>query len=195
MDPRSGVKNYVRLSVFLERHPDRSRRSFVVWKRRSRLHTSLPRMGKGDRVSGARVLSYAAQMHLSFPVQPSVFHAMSALSAPSGHLPRMGKGDRSAVDRVLSYAAQMRLSFPVLPSVFHAMSALSAPAGRLPPEGKTDDAGIASSHKTFGHRLIYICAAPPFRMSRARKALNCAKSGTLHGRSCFCFSFPTCVII
>ena len=24
MDPRSGVKNYVRLSVFLERHPDRS---------------------------------------------------------------------------------------------------------------------------------------------------------------------------
>ena len=67
MDPRSGVKDYVRLSVFLERHPDRSRRSFVVWKRRSRLHTSLPRMGKGDRVSGARVLSYAAQMRLSFP--------------------------------------------------------------------------------------------------------------------------------
>ncbi len=150
MDPRSGVKNYVRLSVFLERHPDRSRRSFVVWKRRSRLHTSLPRMGKGDRVSGARVLSYAAQMHLSFPVQPSVFHTMSALSAP---------------------------------------------AGRLPPEGKTDDAGIASSHKTFGHRLIYICAAPPFRMSRAGKALNCAKSGMLHGLPCFCFSFPTCAII
>ena len=24
MDPRSGVKDYVRLSVFLERHPDRS---------------------------------------------------------------------------------------------------------------------------------------------------------------------------
>ncbi len=150
MDPRSGVKNYVRLSVFLERHPDRSGGSFVVWKRRSRLHTSLPRMGKGDRVSGARVLSYAAQM---------------------------------------------RLSFPVLPSVFHAMSVLSAPAGRLPPEGKTDDARIASSHKTFGHRLIYICAAPPFRMSRVRKALKCAKSGTLHGRSCFCFSFPTCAII
>ena len=110
-------------------------------------------------------------------------------------LPRMGKGDRSAVDRVLSYAAQMRLSFPVLPAVFHAMSALSAPAGRLPPEGKTDDAGIASSHKTFGHRLIYICAAPPFRMSRAGKALKCAKSGTLYGLPCFCFSFPTCAII
>ena len=38
-----------------------------------------------------RVLSYAAQMHLSFPVQPSVFHAMSALSAPSGRLPPEGK--------------------------------------------------------------------------------------------------------
>ena len=36
-------------------------------RRRSRLNTSLPRMGKGDRVSGARVLSYAAQMRLSFP--------------------------------------------------------------------------------------------------------------------------------
>ena len=36
-------------------------------RRQSRLHISLPRMGKGDRVSGARVLSLAAQMHLSFP--------------------------------------------------------------------------------------------------------------------------------
>ena len=38
-----------------------------------------------------RVLSYAAQMHLSFPVQPSVFHTMSALSAPAGRLPPEGK--------------------------------------------------------------------------------------------------------
>ena len=37
MDPRSGVKNDVRLSVFLERHPDRSGGSFVVWKRLRRL--------------------------------------------------------------------------------------------------------------------------------------------------------------
>ena len=36
-------------------------------RRRSRYYTSLPRMGKEDRVSGARVLSYAAQMRLSFP--------------------------------------------------------------------------------------------------------------------------------
>ena len=33
MDPRSGVKDYVRLSVFLERHPGRSGGSFVVWRR------------------------------------------------------------------------------------------------------------------------------------------------------------------
>jgi len=30
MDPRGGVKDYVRLSVFLERHPDRSGGIFVV---------------------------------------------------------------------------------------------------------------------------------------------------------------------
>ena len=37
MDPRSGVKDYVRLSVFLERHPDRSGGSFVVWRQLRRL--------------------------------------------------------------------------------------------------------------------------------------------------------------
>ena len=37
MDPRSGVKDYVRLSVFLERHPDQSGGSFVVWRRLRRL--------------------------------------------------------------------------------------------------------------------------------------------------------------
>ena len=35
-------------------------------RRRSRYHTSLPRVGKGDRVSGARVLSLDTQMRLSF---------------------------------------------------------------------------------------------------------------------------------
>ena len=39
----------------------------LIKKRQSRYHTSLPRMGKGDRISGARVLSYAEQMRLSFP--------------------------------------------------------------------------------------------------------------------------------
>ena len=32
MDPRSGVKDYVRLPVSLKRHPDRSGGSFVVWR-------------------------------------------------------------------------------------------------------------------------------------------------------------------
>ena len=59
MDPRSGVKNYVRLSVFLERHPDRSGGSFVVWKRLRRLFrgwypriASLPLEGKVPRRGG-----------------------------------------------------------------------------------------------------------------------------------------------
>ena len=48
-------------------------------------------MGKADRVSGARLLSLAAQMRLSFPVLPSVFHNRVTLSAPAGHLPLEGK--------------------------------------------------------------------------------------------------------
>ena len=48
-------------------------------------------MGKEERVSGARVLSLAAQMRLSFPVLPSVFHTIVTLSAPAGHLPLEGK--------------------------------------------------------------------------------------------------------
>ncbi len=50
-------------------------------RRQSHCHTSLPRMGKGDRVSGARVLSYAAQMRLSFHYTTSVFHTIVTLSA------------------------------------------------------------------------------------------------------------------
>ena len=37
MDPRSGVKDYVRLPVSLKRHPDRSGGIFVVWRRLRRL--------------------------------------------------------------------------------------------------------------------------------------------------------------
>ena len=40
-------------------------------RRQSRCHTSLPRMGKVDRVSGARVLSYAEQMRRAFPYTTS----------------------------------------------------------------------------------------------------------------------------
>ena len=60
-------------------------------KRRSRLYTSLPRMGKRDRVSGTRVLSLAAQMRHAFPILPTVFHTIVTLSAPTGHLPLEGK--------------------------------------------------------------------------------------------------------
>ena len=63
----------------------------LIKKRRSRYHTSLLRAGKGDCVSGARVLSYAEQMRLSFPVLPTVFHTIVTLSAPVGHLPLLGK--------------------------------------------------------------------------------------------------------
>ena len=63
----------------------------LIKKRRSRYHTSLLRAGKGDCVSGARVLSYAEQMRLSFPVLPTVFHAIFTLSAPAWHLPLEGK--------------------------------------------------------------------------------------------------------
>ena len=63
----------------------------LIKKRRSRYHTSLPRVGKRDRISGARVLSLAAQMRLSFPVLPAVFHTIVTPSAPAGHLPLEGK--------------------------------------------------------------------------------------------------------
>ena len=43
------------------------------------------------------------------------------------------------------------------PTPFHTATALSAPSGHLPLEGKADDTSIAAVHKTFGHRLIYIC--------------------------------------
>ena len=59
VDPRSGVKAYVRLSVFLERHPDRSGGSFFVWRRLRRLFrrgysriVSLPLEGKVPRRGG-----------------------------------------------------------------------------------------------------------------------------------------------
>ena len=48
------------------RHPERRKK-----RRQSYYHTSLPRMGKVDRVSGARVLSYAEQMRRAFPYTTS----------------------------------------------------------------------------------------------------------------------------
>ena len=40
-----------------------------------------------NKKGGVRVLSYAAQMRLSFHYTTSVFHTIVTLSAPAGHLP------------------------------------------------------------------------------------------------------------
>ena len=56
----------------------------LIKKRRSRYHTSLLRAGKGDCISGARVLSQAAQMHLSFPYTTSCLSCHSHPIRPCG---------------------------------------------------------------------------------------------------------------
>ena len=53
-------------------------------KRQSRYHTSLPRIGKGDRVIGARVLSYAEQMRLSFSCTTNCLSCHSHPIRPCG---------------------------------------------------------------------------------------------------------------
>ena len=63
-----------------------------IKKRQSRLHTSLPRMGKGDRVSGARVLSLAAQMRLSFPCTTNCLSYHSHPIRPCGAPSPRGEG-------------------------------------------------------------------------------------------------------
>ena len=59
----------------------------LIKKRQSRYHTSLPRTGKGDRVSGSRVLSLAAQMRRAFPCTTSCLsyhsHPIRPFGAPS----------------------------------------------------------------------------------------------------------------
>ena len=60
-------------------------------RRQSRYHISLPRMGKGDRVSGARVLSLAAQMRLSFHYTTIYLSYHVCPIRPCGHLPLEGK--------------------------------------------------------------------------------------------------------
>ncbi len=61
-------------------------------RRRSRHHISLPRMGKGDRVSGARVLSLAAQMRLSSPYTPFCLSYHSHPICPCGAPSPRGEG-------------------------------------------------------------------------------------------------------
>ena len=61
-------------------------------KRQSRYHTSLPRIGKGDRVSGARVLSYAEQMRLSFSCTTNCLSCHSHPIRPCGASSPRGGG-------------------------------------------------------------------------------------------------------
>ncbi len=53
---------------------------------------AFPAWGRGDRVSGVRVLSLAAQMRLSFPCTTQLsFIPCLPYPAPTGHLPLEGK--------------------------------------------------------------------------------------------------------
>ena len=67
--------------------PSAARRGWLPFLRRSRLLFTFP-IGEGGPRSGARVLSYIVDLRRS---SPPLFHAASALSAPSGHLPLEGK--------------------------------------------------------------------------------------------------------
>ena len=78
-------------------------------------------MGKRDRISGARVLSLAAQMRLSFPVLPAVFHTIVTLSAPTGHLPLKGK-------------AAIRDYHPLKKAAHHPCESIRSPSTVIPSE-------------------------------------------------------------
>ena len=69
------------------RHPERRKK-----RRQSHCHTSLPRMGKVDRVSGARVLSYAEQMRRAFPYTTSCLSYHSHPIRPCGTPSPTGEG-------------------------------------------------------------------------------------------------------
>ena len=69
---------------------------FLIWQRR-----------KGRRDGG---LTLSLRVPRASPISSSVFHAVSALSAPTGHLPHLGRGTASAEDRVLSCIAYLRRS-------------------------------------------------------------------------------------
>ena len=64
----------------------------LIKKRQSRYHTSLPREGKGDRISGARVLSLAAQMCRPFPCTTSCLSCHSHPIRPCGAPSPRGEG-------------------------------------------------------------------------------------------------------
>ena len=107
----------------------------LIKKRQSRYQISLPRMWKGDRISGARVLSLAAQMRLSFPVLPAVFHTIVTLvnlSAPQASSSRAKPRDLYCTAAICTHAPSLKrhlgasfFAFPS-PTVYRS-------AGRIPP--------------------------------------------------------------
>ena len=122
-------------------------------------------LGKGDRVSGARVLSQAAYLRRSpplffIPLEP--YPARSARHLPprgegfvSGitvfsyrSLPHWGRGTASAVDRVLSYIVDLRRSSS---SLFHTASTLSGSL-RSPPSPRGE--GFVSGIAAFSYRSL-----------------------------------------
>ena len=119
-------------------------------------------MGKGNRVSGARVLSLAAQMRPFFSLLPLEGGAPKGrrLAACNGtptfaeanpaslrsSAPSRGRGANdfsgntdsivAIRDLGLALPPHMSRTSPLSSSVFHTACALSAPAGHLPLEGK-----------------------------------------------------------
>ena len=127
----------------------------------SRILVSQPSpSGKGDRASGARVLSYIVDLRR---ISPLVFHTARTLSgslrsppSPRGEgfvsgiavfpyrsLPHWGRGTAPAVDRVLSYIVDLRR---ISPLVFHTARTLSGSLRSPPsPRGEGFVSGIPLS--------------------------------------------------
>ena len=149
-------------------------------------------MGKGDRVSGARVLSLAAQMRHSFSLLPLEGGAPKGrrLAACNGtptfgeanpaslrsSAPSRGRGanDFSGnTDSIVAIRGQGLTLSPHVPrtsplssSVFHAACALSAPAGHLSLEGKAAIRGYPLLKRR--HTTLVNLSAPQVPSSRAQ---------------------------
>ena len=129
-------------------------------------------MGKGERVSGAWLLSLAAQMCPSFSLLPLeggkkrgggwpretvLPHSGKPTPPRFARLPLPEEGARMIFKEALiqslpfpvrdSRFSHICRAVPLSSSVFHTACALSAPAGHLPLEGKADGTRIPSSKK------------------------------------------------
>ena len=131
-------------------------------RRRSRLHTSLPRMGKGgprQRRSGTFVSSANAPLFSLY--YPAVFHTMSALSGPYGAPSPRGEGcdTRMPSSKKGGEAALVNLSAPQVPS------------SRAKPRDLYCTAAICTQAPSLKRHLgasFFACPSPTFYRS-ARK--------------------------